>query len=116
MKRRRAETILAVLIVLSLVFSGGCVKRNLQIKSDPPGATVYFNEKKISETPLDYDFMWYAEHKVKLVKEGYEPIERIETIKSPPQFWIPFDFILDLLPNTFWDRRELSYTLTPRQE
>ena len=108
--------ILIVFIILALLSSSGCVKRNLHVRSDPPGATVYFNEKELGKTPLDFDFMWYAVHKVELKMEGYEPIEVLENLKSPIFFWMPLDFILELIPHDFWDRKELSYTLTPKEE
>ena len=103
-------------MAINLIFLGGCVKRNLHIKSGPPGAKVYFNEKEIGATPMDYDFMWYAEHRIALKKEGYKPIEELVSIRAPFFQWIPFDLIFELIPYTFWDRRELSYTLTPQKE
>lgn len=105
--------LLTFFIAFGLIFSSGCIKRNLYIVSDPPGATVYFNEREVGETPLDYDFIWYATHKVRLEKEGYEPLEVLETIKTPPYLWVPLDFFLELIPYNFWDRRELSYILVP---
>lgn len=106
---------LVIFLLFSLVFLGGCVKRNLHINSDPPGATVYFNEREIGTTPLDYDFIWYATHKIRLEKEGYQPIQALESIKTPLYLWMPLDFFLELTPYVFWDRRELSYTLTPSE-
>ncbi len=114
MNRVRAP--LAIFMILSLVFLGGCIKRNLYISSDPPGAAVYWNDEEIGTTPLDYDFMWYAVHRIALKKEGYEPIEELIAIKAPIYFWMPFDLIVQLIPYAFWDRRELSYELVPQKE
>ena len=111
-----AQKVLALFLVLGVVFLSGCVKRNLYIKSDPAGATVYFNEKEVGETPLDYDFMWYALHRVKLEKEGFEPIEEFISIRTPLYLWLPLDLIIHLIPFTFEDNRELSYVLTPMEE
>lgn len=112
----RINIIISILIAFSLVFLGGCIKRNLHIKSDPPGATAYFNEEEIGETPVDHDFMWYTYHRIRLMKDGYEPVGETVLIKSPSILWIPFDLIFDMLPCDLWDRRELSYTLNPIEE
>ena len=112
----RLERLAAIFIISSLVFSQGCIKRNLHIISDPAGAEVYFNEKKIGATPLDFDFMWYDIHKVRVEKEGCKPIEELISIRPPFYFWVPLDLFVELIPYVFWDRRELSYTLAPRKE
>jgi hypothetical protein len=91
----------------------GCVKRNLYIASDPPGATVYFNEEEVGTTPFDFDFIHYAVHKVELKKEGYEILTALENIKPPLHLWFPLDFFFEIIPRDFWDRKELYYTLTP---
>ena len=107
----------AVLLVLVMAASlGGCIKRNLHISSDPAGATVYFNEREAGVTPFDYDFMWYAVHKVEVKKEGYETLEVLENIRPPYFCWPPFDLIFELVPYKFWDRKEVSYTLTPKTD
>ena len=56
------KAFIAFSLIVTLLFLSGCVKRNLHIQSDPPGATVYFNEREIGTTPLDYDFMHHAKH------------------------------------------------------
>jgi len=107
------------LVILTLVFAlnaSGCIHRQLTIKSDPPGAIVYFNEEEIGETPVDFDFIYYDNHKVTLVKEGYEKFETIEFIKCPPYLWIPLDLIAEILPVTVEDYRELSYELVPEKQ
>jgi len=103
-------------VALSLIFTSGCVKRNIHIASDPPGATVYFNEVSVGETPLDYDFLWYATHRLEVKKEGYEPVDELVKIKAPLFGRVPFDFFFELFPRDFWDKRELYYTLTPKEQ
>ena len=97
------------------LMSAGCVQRKLTVKSDPPGAEVYFNDRYIGQTPLDFDFEWYWEHKVELRKEGYETISNFETIKAPVYMWIPFDLVMELLPFSVKDDHQLTYTLEPEK-
>ena len=103
-------------LVISLIFifvNAGCLERRLTIKSNPPGAGVYFNDKYIGETPVNFDFEWYWTHKVELKKEGFKTISRYETIKAPPYMWIPFDLVVELLPFKVRDYHSLTYNLEP---
>lgn len=107
------KTLLFILLI-SLVINSGCIHRKLTIKSDPPGATVYFNDKEIGTTPLEFDFMYYANHRVRLEKDGYETLKTMERIKTPPRLWIPLDLIAELMPVKVEDYYEFSYELIPK--
>ncbi len=100
-------------ILLCCLLLTGCIKRNIHIISSPPGATVYFNEEEVGQTPLDYDFIHYAVHKVEIKKEGYASLTVLENLKPPIYGYIPIDFFFEIIPRDFWDRKERSYTLTP---
>jgi len=103
-------------LIISLIFifvNAGCVERKLIIKSNPPGADVYFNNNHIGKTPVNFDFKWYWTHKVELKKEGYKTVTNYETIKAPPYMWIPFDLAVELLPFKIRDYHNLSYSLEP---
>jgi len=103
---------LFLVYVLAISFIlGGCVERKLYVKTEPPGATFYFDDKEKGETPLSFDFEWYWTHKVRLEKEGYKQIEKFEVIKAPPYMWIPIDFFMELLPFKIKDNHHLNYKL-----
>ena len=93
----------------------GCVRRSLTIRTDPPQASVYLNDRLIGQTPVTYDFEWYGWHRVILRKDGYERIEDRKLLRSPIYLWIPLDLIAELLPVPVRDRREWSYTLRPME-
>jgi hypothetical protein len=96
-----------------LIALTGCVRRQLTIRSEPPGAQVFMNDTLKGQTPLTYDFEWYGGYRVVLQKEGYERIHDHKRLRAPIRFWIPFDLVCELLPFTIWDRRTWSYTLVP---
>ncbi len=98
---------------LALICSTGCIRRSLTIRTDPPGASVYINDAFKGETPLTYDFVWYGWHRVLLRKDGFQRIDDRKQLRAPVYFWIPFDFVMELLPFPIHDRREWAYTLTP---
>ena len=112
MDLKRIAVMLAVLLCCAAAL-GGCVKRNLHIISDPPGALVFMNDNKIGETPLDYDFLDYAVHKFELRKDGYKTVSELVNIKPPFFSWLGIDLIFELIPYAFWDRKEISYKLEP---
>jgi hypothetical protein len=66
-----------------LLFLFGCGQRSqlVRISTDPPGGTVFFNEKMMGETPLDVvvdqrsgDYNFYS---FRVVKEDYKPVEKV---------------------------------------
>ncbi len=102
--------LLAILTTLA-VLAGGCVRRQVSVTSDPPGALVYMNDQEIGRTPFTRDFTWYGRYEVAVRKDGYEPQKTDTSIYAPIWQWIPFDFVTDMLPVT--DRHQLHYTLKP---
>jgi hypothetical protein len=90
----------------------GCVERTLTINSDPDGAAVWVDGKDVGKTPVDVPFSWYGTREIVVEKDGYETVEKKETI-DPPWWQYPVvDFMTDvLIPVTFTDKREFNYEL-----
>ena len=71
-------------ILLALLFATsqvGCVRRRMTIRSDPPGAVVFVDERRIGVTPVSTNFTYYGTRNVQLVKDGHETAKR--SIGSP---------------------------------
>ena len=98
---------------LSLVFTTGCLRRSLTIRTDPPGAFVYLNDTLIGTSPASFDFQWYGWHRVTLRKDGYERVEDRRLIRAPAHLWIPFDLAMEMAPFAVRDDRAWDYHLTP---
>ena len=96
-----------------LVGSSGCIYRSLTIRSAPPGALVYVNDQLKGESPVTYDFVWYGWHRVTLRKEGFTRLDDQRQLRAPVYLWIPFDFVMELVPFVIHDDRTWSYTLIP---
>ena len=94
-----------------LLFTTGCLRRSLTIRTDPPGALVYVNDQLKGTSPITYDFTWYGWHRVILRKEGYERIEDRKLLRAPFYLWIPLDLVMELVPFPIRDVREWSYAL-----
>lgn len=104
---------LAVVLVGGLLAMTGCIRRSLTIQTHPPGAAVYVNDELKGHSPLTYDFLWYGGYRVRIHKDGYEQLDDHQWLRAPIYLWIPFDFVVELLPVSVRDDRTWSYTLTP---
>ena len=101
------------MVLVGLLVTTGCVRRSLTIRSEPPGALVYFNDQLIGESPVTYDFTWYGWHRIILRKQGYDRLDDHKELRAPLYLWIPLDLVMELLPFPIRDARTWSYTLTP---
>lgn len=104
----------ALLIPILLALAAGCVRRTLDIRSDPPGAIVSLNGVEVGSTPLRRDFTWYGTYDVELRKQGYETLKTTGKVIAPWWQWVPIDLVAELFP--LHDRHRLAYTMEPISE
>jgi len=92
----------------------GCVERLLQVRSEPPGATVYVNGAEVGKTPCDHAFSFYGTVDVTLRAPGYLSQRELHVL-SPPWYEIfPADFVAEiLLPFHFQDVHQVTVKLAP---
>lgn len=108
-----ARVVMGLGLSAACLVLSGCVRRQLTIRSEPPGAVLIVNDEKLGTTPLTYDFMWYGWYRMLLTKPGYERLDDHVELKAPWYLWIPMDLAMELMPFTVRDDRQLSYTLSP---
>ena len=96
----------------SLILSG-CLHRTLTIRTDPPGALVYVNERYKGQSPATYDFEWYGWQRLVIRKDGFVRVQERKYLPTPAYLWIPFDLAAELAPFPVRDDRVWSYTLMP---
>ena len=112
---RSGDTIPAMircLPILAVLLLGGCVDRLVNVRSEPPGASVYMDDVKVGETPCDVQYIWYGQRELVIELRGYRIVR--ETIVLRPPWWqfFPLDLITDVvLPFTVTDQVEVSYSL-----
>jgi hypothetical protein len=71
---------IGLLILASLFLTLGCNPKVglIVLNTNPQGATVYLNDAKIGETPVQFEFDMDKPVMLQIVKEGYQPrTERI---------------------------------------
>ena len=112
---RRLPPIL--LAAAALLAATGCqsVHRRLTVQSDPPGALVLVDGKRIGFTPASVSFDYYGTREVTLVKDGFETEKFLTPVKPPAYQVPPADFVSDnFLPGQVEDRRVIRKRLRPR--
>jgi hypothetical protein len=102
---------LCVSLVLAAAASG-CIRRELTILSEPPGAQLVINGQGAGVTPAKLSFRHHGTYRVELRKTGYEPI--VDALELSPHLYerMPFDLVAGALwPGTIRDRRKVHYRL-----
>ena len=95
--------------VVAVAASTGCVRRELTIESDPPGALVFLNDQEIGRTPVTRSFTFYGTYDVVLRLEGYDTLRAKKLVLAPWWQWVPIDFAAEFFPLT--DRQTARFVL-----
>lgn len=102
----------AVLLLLALAVTGGCVERKMVITSDPPGATVTINQTWTGKTPYVLPFKHYGTYDIRIEKADHYPLHVAEPITAPLYEQPGVDFVSEvLIPKKIRDVRRLHYKL-----
>lgn len=108
-------SVIGLLVVLCL-FSTGCVRRRLTVRTFPPGAQVFVDDQEVGVTPCSTNFIYYGTRKLTIIKDGYRTETLYQEI-SPPWYQIPpLDFAAEnLTTREFRDERIVDVTLVPQE-
>ncbi len=84
------------LLLFALV--AGCVYREIEIMTRPPGARVEFDGQVLEQkSPVRFPFYWYGSHEIVVQKPGYFR-ERLRIHIAPPWYeQFPIDLFTELL-------------------
>jgi hypothetical protein len=106
---------LLILVAILLLPETGCVRRRLNVRTNPPGALVYVDNQQIGTTPCSVDFVYYGTREIRLIKPGYETLTVNQPIPMPWYQVPPLDFISEnLTPTKIRDNRTVTYDLAPQ--
>ena len=93
----------------------GCssVNRRLTIRSDPPGALVEVNGKRLGTAPVSMDFTYYGVNEITLSRPGFETLTVQQPVPPPWYQIFPIDLVSDnFLPYRVTNRHEFTYRMT----
>ena len=106
---------LLLLLLVGLLMAGGCVRRRLTVRSNPPGAVVYIDNQLVGKTPCSLNYIYYGTREIRLVKDGYETLTVNQPIPTPWYEVPPLDFFSEVVnPNEIRDERTVSFNLQPQ--
>jgi hypothetical protein len=116
--RLRCAASLAMRFALLLAIlspAAGCVRRRLNVRTNPPGALVYVDNQQIGTTPCSVDFTYYGTREIRLIKPGFETLTVNQPIPTPWYEYPGLDFISEnLVPSKIRDNRTVTYNLSPQ--
>ena len=103
-----------MLAALLAVCATGCVSRRLTVRTNPPGAIVEVNGRRIGTSPASMDFTYYGTYEIRMSRPGFETLVVKQPV-APPWYQVPpADLISDnLSPVQITNRHEFQYALTP---
>jgi hypothetical protein len=86
----------------------------MTIRSNPPGAVVYVDERRIGVTPVSTDYVYYGTRNIQLVKDGYDTVKEKHRFRTP---WYQYP-VIDFFSENLWpfetrDERILDFNLAP---
>ena len=106
---------IVIFVVFMMLPASGCVRRRLNVRTNPPGALVYVDNQQIGTTPCSVDFTYYGTREIRLVKPGYETLTVNQPIPTPWYQIPPLDFVSEnLAPTKIRDNRSVTYNLAPQ--
>ena len=102
--------ILAVAVLMT-----GCIRSMVRITTQPDDARVTMNYVERGYTPVEIPILWYWYYKIRVEKDGFEPIEVDERFKAPAWAVPPFDLLADALPIPIKNTYYKHYVLQPKK-
>ncbi|HMN96576.1 MAG TPA: PEGA domain-containing protein [Phycisphaerales bacterium] len=114
MSRTPLRTVLPVALGAALL--AGCVRRTIDITSEPSGAMVVLNEREVGRTPVTVEFTYYGTYDVRLALDGHEPL--LTSGEAVPPLWdnVPLDFVAEALPARLDSTVRWHYVLEPARD
>lgn len=117
-RERRRRLLTAVVLLLAVTLWSGCngVRRRLAITSNPPGATVFLNDREIGQTPISQNIVYSGTYKIRLEKEGMETKTLMHDVRTPWYLWPGVDFVSEnLVPGELRDNQSCHVELSGKR-
>ena len=107
---------LPVLAALGLACSCGCIRRTLEVTSEPPGAQLIVNGHPAGVTPLKLRFRFHGVYRLELRRAGCQPVTAAAAVPARFYEFAGPDFVAEVLwPGEILDARHVHYKLEPER-
>jgi len=105
--------IISCVLCASAAMLTGCVRRTVMVTSTPPGALVWLNDREIGRTPVEVDITYYGRYDVRIVHDGFEPVQTFADANPPLWDMAGPDLLAEVAPVKLQSRREWHFDLAP---
>ncbi|MFH1023739.1 MAG: PEGA domain-containing protein [Planctomycetota bacterium] len=110
------ERAFLLLPAVFLAAGTGCIRRELVIETNPPGAAVMVDRQPIGRSPRNAPFTYHGTRAITVTSAGRASTTVLHTLRARGPDVFPFDFVTDgLLPFTFTRTELVHITLPPRR-
>ena len=97
------------------------MERKIKIRTDPPGAAVYLDGRRIGETSqdgtLEETFLWYGTRHIVVLRDGYQPVTVAVALRPPLYEIPPLDILAGaIVPWTIVDTHQVSVRLVEGED
>ena len=99
--------------ILALGLMSACVRRTIEITSEPEGALVWLNDREVGRTPCSIEFTYYGRYDVRLRRDGFEPISGFGDADEPVWDFVGADLIAEIIPAKLTSRVKWHFTMIP---
>lgn len=92
---------------------GGCVRREIEVTTTPPGAILTLNGREVGRTPARIQFTFDGTYDVRLRLQGYESVAGSGTTDMPAWDFMGADLVAEVLPAKFHRLERWHFDLVP---
>ncbi len=96
--------------------TGGCVRREIEVTSTPPGALLTVNGRDIGRTPARMRFTFDGTYDVRLRLAGYESVTGKGTTDMPVWDFIGADLVAEMVPADIHRLERWHFDLVPESD
>ena len=110
-RRPLARSILGA--ALAVAGLGGCVRREIEVTSTPPGALLTLNGREVGRTPARMQFTFDGTYDVRLRLAGYESVQGKGTTEMPVWDFMGADLVAEMAPADIHRVERWHFELVP---
>lgn len=111
----RARLAVLPLAALGALSAAGCVRREIEVTSTPPGALLTLNGREVGRTPVRMKFTFDGTYDVRLRLAGYESVQGSGTTDMPAWDFIGADLVAEVVPARLERLERWHFDLVPEQ-
>jgi hypothetical protein len=98
---------------LAAIAAAGCVRREIEVTSTPPGALLTLNGREVGRTPVRIQFTFDGVYDVRMRLAGYESVQGTGTTDMPVWDFVGADLVAEMVPADIHRLERWHFELVP---